>query len=615
YAMPDAQVVTTTPPDAQAPARNSDRHGSVAPAPSTEGPRASRHAPEGVVAQVVREGKNLFAVTGEGRHRVKYVLSKESQGRAKPGATVRIVPLDRRGPFGLPSAKVVAAAREALEFAEVSKAFFRQYGIPLGYPKRALAEANEAPEPVWENHRKRLDLREEYIVTIDPPDAKDHDDALSLERLPGGRWKLGVHIADVSEYVPLDGPLDEEALRRSYTQYLPWTAAPMLPQRLSGDLCSLLEGRDRLAFSCFMEVDADGTLRKFEFVETFIRVSRFHSYQEAQTLKEQGDPFLNMLSEFTDSLLAKRKRDGHLDFQLPEPRVSLDENRAPLDIYPGVRMPSHGWVEECMLLANQACAMHIHRNKIPGVYRVHEQPDIEVVAELWANEELAGRVDAGAEIRKLRETGGYLNPAVQQFYVRLLDPSRGALPPAVQRRILQSMKKAMYDARPLGHFALGWQHYAHFTSPIRRYADLWTHRLMKLHAHGKKIPRVMQNRAIAVAEEISAREIDVVKTERKAMRTATAWIFRKLIGREFVGEINGVEGFGLFVSVSDPYGEGMIPVARIRGDYYEKDPETGHLVGQRTRRRFELGMRVKVRVAKSDPFKGQVDFDLLGLAD
>src|SRR5690606_1302844 len=162
---------------------------------------------------------------------------------------------------------------------------------------------------------------------------------LSLEKLPDGRWKLGVHIADVSEYVSLDGHLDEEALRRGYTQYLPWTSAPMLPQRLSGDLCSLLEGRDRLAFSCFMEVDADGTLRKYHFEETFIRVSRFHSYQEAQGLMEQGEPFLCLLAEFTDVLLTKRKRDGYLDFQLPEPRVALDEARAPLDIYPGVRLP------------------------------------------------------------------------------------------------------------------------------------------------------------------------------------------------------------------------------------------------------------------------------------
>jgi ribonuclease R len=570
---------------------------------------------EGIAARVAREGKFLFAVTGEGRNHVKYVLPRGEEGRARPGASVRIKPLYRKGPFGYPAAKVLSAAQEDLDFAEVSKAFFRLHGIPAGYPKRAMAEAADMPEPAWENHRKRLDLRGEHIVTIDPADAKDHDDAISLEKLPGGGWKLGVHIADVSEYVPLDGPLDEESLRRAFTQYLPWTAAPMLPQRLSGDLCSLLEGKDRLAFSCIMEVAADGELKRHEFVETFIRVARFHSYEEAQGLKEQGEPFLCLLSEFTDAMLARRKREGYLDFQLPEPRVALDDQRRPLDIYPGKRLPSHGWVEECMLLANQACARHLHRNKLPGVFRVHEQPDIEVVEELWASQAgLAGRKDADAALRKLRETGGYLNPAVQQFYVRLLDPSRGALPPAVQRRILQSMKKAQYDARPLGHFALGWQHYAHFTSPIRRYADLWTHRVMKLHARGKKVPRALQNRAIAVAEEISGREIDVVKTERKAMRTATAWIFRKLVGREFEAEISGVEGFGLFVTVNSPYGEGLVPVARLRDDYYEKDPETGHLVGARSRRRFELGMRVRVRVAKSDPFSGHLDFDFLGTA-
>jgi ribonuclease R len=586
-----------------------------APVPAAAHAKGKPAAGEGITARVVREGKFLFAVTGEGRNRLKFVLPRGESGSAKPGSSVRIKPLDRKGPFGYPAAKVLSAAREEMDFAEVSKAFFKRHGIPAGYPKRAMAEAADQPEPVWENHRKRLDLRAEHIVTIDPADAKDHDDAISLEKLPDGRWKLGVHIADVSEYVALDGPLDDEALHRGYTQYLPWTAAPMLPQRLSGDLCSLLEGRDRLAFSCFMEVGVDGQLGKYEFTETFIRVARFYSYEEAQGLKEQGEPFLGLLAEFTDSLLAKRKRDGYLDFQLPEPRVALDEARTPLDIYPGVRLPSHGWVEECMLLANQATARHLHKHKLPGLYRVHEQPDIEVVEELWAGQaELAGRMDAVDALKKLRETAGYLNPIVQQFYVRLLDPSRGALPPAVQRRILQSMKKAQYSASPLGHFALGWQYYAHFTSPIRRYADLWTHRMMKLHARGKKIPRPLEARAMAVAEEISGREIDVVKTERKAMRTATAWIFRKLVGREFDGEISGVEGFGLFVTVNSPYGEGMIPVARIRDDFYEKDTETGHLVGARSRRRFELGQRLRVRLAKSDPFTGHIDFDYLGPA-
>jgi exoribonuclease R len=410
YVMPPTETASA----AAAPVSESSA-GRTSAGPSAKPREAAKAGPgaggagDGIAARVVREGKFLFAVTGEGRNRLKFVLPRGESGSAKPGSSVRIKPLDRKGPFGYPAAKVLSAAREEMDFAEVSKAFFKRHGIPAGYPKRAMAEAADQPEPVWENHRKRLDLRAEHIVTIDPADAKDHDDAISLEKLPDGRWKLGVHIADVSEYVALDGPLDDEALHRGYTQYLPWTAAPMLPQRLSGDLCSLLEGRDRLAFSCFMEVGVDGQLGKYEFTETFIRVARFYSYEEAQGLKEQGEPFLGLLAEFTDSLLAKRKRDGYLDFQLPEPRVALDEARTPLDIYPGVRLPSHGWVEECMLLANQATARHLHKHKLPGLYRVHEQPDIEVVEELWAGQaELAGRMDAVDALKKLRETAGYL---------------------------------------------------------------------------------------------------------------------------------------------------------------------------------------------------------------
>ena len=184
----------------------------------------------------------------------------------------------------------------------------------------------------------------------------------------------------------------------------------------------------------------------------------------------------------------------------------------------------------------------------------------------------------------------------------------------MQRSILRSMKKAQYDARSLGHFALGWLHYAHFTSPIRRYADLWTHRVMKLHLHGKKIPKLLRTRAIAVGEEISGRELIVQKVERKAMKVATAWIFQKWIGKEFTGDISGVESFGVFVSLTQPYGEGLIPVARMRDDFYEFDPESGGLVGRRFGRRFELGQKVKVRLARSDPFSGQVDFDFLGMA-
>jgi ribonuclease R len=264
-----------------------------------------------------------------------------------------------------------------------------------------------------------------------------------------------------------------------------------------------------------------------------------------------------------------------------------------------------------MLLCNQAAARYLHKHKLPGLFRVHEQPDLEVVEELWAN--FMAREDAeGREAFDARQTGGYLNPAVQNFYIRLLDPRRGALPPSVQRRILQSMKKAQYDASPLGHFALGWQYYAHFTSPIRRYADLWTHRVMKGHLRGEKPSRALRVRAVAVGGQVSDRELAVLKVERKSMRVAAAWVFREHVGREVAGEVSGVEGFGVFVTVSNPYGEGLIPVARLRDDYYEIDPETRHLVGRRFHRRFELGQKVKVRVTRSDPFSGQIDFDYLG---
>ncbi len=579
--------------------------------PKSKAPEGVRDEP--VRARIVREGHFFFALAGEGRDRVKFIIPKSFQGTAKAGQSVFIKPLGRKGPFGHPAAKVMVGMRHEPAFSEVSQAFFKMAGLPHAYPKKAMLEADANPEPVWEAHGHRLDLRSEHIVTIDPKDAKDHDDALSLQRLPNGNWKLGVHIADVSEYVPLDGPLDEEAQRRAFTQYLPWTAVPMLPQRLSGDLCSLLEGRERLAFSCFMEVSPKGELLRYEFVETFIRVAKFYSYEEAQGMKETGDAFLSLLSEFTDALLQRRREEGYLEFQFPEPKVELDAERQPVNIQPGVRLPSHGWIEECMLLANKATARHLEKFKLPGLFRVHDQPDLDVVAELWSSQ---AALDKGHDVREafdsLRQTQSYLNPHVLDFYIKLLDPKRGVLPPSVQRRILQSMKKAQYDARSLGHFALGWLHYAHFTSPIRRYADLWTHRVMKKHLRGEKIPRALRERAIAIAAEVSEREIAVMKIERKSMKIAMAWIFRNLVGREFQGEVSGVEGFGVFVSVSNPYGEGMIPVARMHDDFYEFNPETRQLVGRRFGRRFELGQSLKVKVARSDPFSGQIDFELLG---
>jgi ribonuclease R len=341
-------------------------------------------------------------------------------------------------------------------------------------------------------------------------------------------------------------------------------------------------------------------------------VEHFYSYEQAQTAREEGDAFLAELDEFTKALLAKRRKDGFIDFQFPEPKVEL-ENGIPVRIYPGKRLASHSWIEECMLLANQATAKYLTKHKLPGLFRVHEQPDLDVVSELWASQGMVQRDKGMAEAFKdLDQSQGNLNPAIQKFFIRLLGKEGGVLPPAVQRKILQSMKKAQYSTEASGHFALGWLYYAHFTSPIRRYADLWTHRVIKAHVRGEKVARNMKIIAKDVAERISEREIAVMKVERKGLKTATAWVLRNHVGEEFIGEVSGLENFGIFISISDPMGEGLIPIRSMRDDYYEKDEATGHLVGKRTRQRFELGDKLRVRLDRSDPFTSQVDFDFLG---
>jgi ribonuclease R len=586
-----------------------------------------------VRAKLFKQGHLFFALPvgeHEGGRRDKgglraredrILIPQKYLGKAKAGdlVMVQVVEPARGDQGGRKEAigKILSGFRREADFGEVSHRFFREYGLFKGYPRKAAQEAEAAPEPAYVPDGTREDLRGIFVCTIDPSTARDHDDAISLERLDGrekAQWRLGVHIADVSEYVVGDSELDREALRRSFTQYLPWTAVPMLPERLSTDLCSLREGHERLAFSCFMDVNASGELVRFRFVETFIKVSKFYSYEEAQAAKDGGDPFLTSLHDFTQTLQAVRKRDGQLEFSFPEPKFECDDAGTPVRVVLGERLASHGWIEECMLLCNQAAAKYLTKNKLPGLFRVHEQPDLEVVAELFSVQSPHQRdAELAKTFEELRETKGFLNPAVQRFYARLLSPENGPLPPAVQRKILMSMKKAQYASQALGHFALGWLHYAHFTSPIRRYPDLWIHRVMKEHLRGKKQFKDEKLAANAIADEVSEREIAVMKVERKGHKTATAWILQQHIGREFTATINGVEAFGLFVAIQDPYGEGMIPVASLGDDFFVKDETTYSLVGKRTRKTYSLGQSLAVRLVRCNPFSGQIDFEPVGV--
>jgi ribonuclease R len=598
------------------------------PDPNAEGFEADSTSPgEGpsrdkrIRAQLIRQGHLTFALpVGDSKKPARgkglrgqsdrILIPRKFVGKSKPGDLVMVQIVEPADRHHEAVGKVMSGFRREADFNEVSSAFFREHGLTKGYPRKALHEAEGFAEPAFDAASGREDLRGESIVTIDPITARDHDDAISLKRLANGHWQLGVHIADVAEYVAEDSFLDREALQRGFTQYLPWTAMPMLPSRLSTDLCSLREGVDRLAFSCFMDLSADGEMLRYRFGESMIRVAKFYSYEQAQELKDQGDAAMTLLDEFAKLRQALRKRDGNLEFNFPEPRIVTDDEGVPIDVQPGKRLDSYGWIEECMLVCNQAAAKYLTKNHLPGLFRVHEQPDLDVVAELFALQP-PSQHDAAlqAAFNALRETQGFLNPAVQQFYARLLSPEKGTLPASVQRRILMSMKKAMYAPQALGHFALGWQHYSHFTSPIRRYADLWIHRVMKAHLRGKKQFRDEKQRAVAIAEEISEREIRIMKTERKGMKTAIAWILQNHIGKEFTATITGVEEFGLFVAIQNPYGEGMVPVAKLGNDFFVKDDNTYSLVGKRTKQTFALGNTIEVRLVKSNPFSGQIDFE------
>jgi ribonuclease R len=576
---------------------------------------------ERIRAKLLKQGHFYFAVPiadpgekprpkGTKSKAERILIPRKHMGKAKPGDLIMVQILEPATRTHEAVGKIISGMRRESDFGEVSHQFFREFKLSKSYPRRPLEEASDLPAPTYTGEHGREDLRNLYIITIDPSTARDHDDAISLEKIEGGNWRLGVHIADVSEYVSADSALDHEALRRSFTQYLPWVAVPMLPERLSADLCSLREGCERLAFSCFMEVNAKGQMKGFRFAETFIRVTKFYSYEEAQQAKENGDPHLTLIDTFATLRQAVRKEEGNLEFAFPEPRVTCDADGVPVDIYPGVRLASHSWIEECMLLCNQAAAKYLTKNKLPGLFRVHEQPDLDVVSELFVTQ---GGSKPDPELMKafseLTETKGYLNPAVQKFYARLLSQENGPLPASVQRKVLRSMKKALYAPEALGHFALGWLHYAHFTSPIRRYADLWIHRVMKAHLRGKKKFAAEKQQAESIAEQISGREIDIMKTERKGMKTATAWVLQKHIGQEFTATITGVEEFGLFVAITNPYGEGMVPVARLGDDFYIKDESTYSLVGRRSKHRFTLGQTLEVRLTRSNPFSGQVDFE------
>jgi ribonuclease R len=487
----------------------------------------------------------------------------------------------------------------------------RKYHLPTEFPRDVLAHAKGIPETIDARQLEgREDLRKEFIVTVDPDDARDFDDAIHVEKTGSG-WRLGVHIADVAAYVEPESPLDREARRRGNSVYLPDRVIPMLPERLSNGVCSLNPGVDRLTHSVFIHFDRHGTAKSARFVQSVIRSARRLTYKQAYAIltvapSDQLGERLHLAWELAALLRQKRFEHGALDLDFPEVKVWVDQNGHPVKLERIENDKSHQLIEEFMLAANEAVARELKRRAIPTIYRIHENPDPEKLAEyrefaLGFNYKV-GDLTHRAELQRL----------LASFRGK---PEEQALKVA----LLKSLKRARYSPQPLGHYGLAKANYLHFTSPIRRYADLVVHRALGRDAAPRRPVGATRRtyhpdmaEVASIAEHISTTERTAADAEIDATQMKKLEFFqRQLDARKpqiFRATVIDVRNYGLMVELPDALVTGLVHVSSLVDDFYLFDSARRQLVGRRSRKRFTVGNELSVFVVRVDAFKRQVDF-------
>ncbi len=479
----------------------------------------------------------------------------------------------------------------------------RQYNLPLHFPKRVLQEAHAFSREVMpEEVNDRVDCRSHPVITIDPEDSKDFDDAICLQRAGPDRWKLEVHIADVSHYVRPGTALDEEAARRGNSTYLVDRVIPMLPEALSNELCSLKPQVDRLTKCVEFLLSAEGEVHKTQFYPAVIRSQYRYNYKEALAVLQRPpidalERMMHDLSALAQKIRRARFKAGSLNLDFPESRIRLDEQGRVLRIEKVSNDISHQLVEECMLLANEAVASRLMALNRPAIYRIHEPPDEKRLQE-YREDVLGHRINCG-------------NLSNRHEVQKLLD-KLDTLPigQALKIGFLKSLMRARYAVEPLGHYGLAKKKYTHFTSPIRRYADLIVHRVLFQESGERPAPGALK----VVADHISETERSSDDAERDSKDVKMfAFLLAQLKSthpQRYPGLVTDVRNFGFFVDVSDLGMSGLVPLSGLSDDFYQYDSVASRLVGRRTRRVFKLGDKVEVQVAKVDTFKRQVDYKL-----
>jgi ribonuclease R len=487
----------------------------------------------------------------------------------------------------------------------------RKYDLQTEFPKAVADEANRIPKSVEQRMLEdREDLRNKFIVTIDPDDARDFDDAIDVERIENeGGWRLGIHIADVSAYVTLNSALDREARRRGNSVYLPDRVIPMLPERLSNGVCSLNPGVDRLTFSVFIEFDNNGRPKNARFARSAIRSAKRLTYREAYAIlqsKSNGELSRRLHTAWELASLLRRKRfeHGSLDLDFPEVKVYLDPKGKPIRLERVENDESHQLIEEFMLAANEAVARELRHRSIATIYRVHEDPDPEKLGEYREFILSFGYKVGDLSHRK----------EIQRFLASIRGkPEEQAL----KIGLLKSLKRARYAVQPLGHYGLAKANYLHFTSPIRRYADLVVHRTLAERNLSRR-SKIDIGQLESLATHISDTERNAADAEIESVRLKKLQFFQRQLEERnpqvFRAAIMDVRNYGLVVELPDAVVTGLVHISALTDDFYRFDIAQRRLIGRRTNRRYRVGDEIRVFVARVDTFKQQIDFAIADTA-
>ena len=567
-----------------------------------------------VVGTFQREGDYGFVLCDNQKiSRDVYISPKNSHG-IRDGEKVVAQILDYGSEKRKPEGKITESLGNIHAPGADILAVVKSYGIPSEFPVRVMNQAMIVPDHVLEaDWDGRDDLTGLMTVTIDGEDAKDLDDAVSLTK-EGNLYHLGVHIADVSNYVQGGSAIDREALKRGTSVYLADRVIPMLPERLSNGICSLNQGVERLALSCLMDIDENGTVVSHKITESVIRVDRRMSYEQVRCILEDGEtetsreyqefvPMFFLMKELSGILRGCRHNRGSIDFDFPESKIILNGAGRAIDVKPYETSVATEIIEDFMLLANETVAREYCKGEYPFVYRTHENPDPDKVEEL-----LMLLHNQGIDVRK---SGQEITPKeIQEILESIQDLPNETM---ISRLTLRTMKQAKYTTECSGHFGLAARYYCHFTSPIRRYPDLQIHRIIRDNLRGRLTREGKTEHYREILEEV-ARQSSVCErraqeAERESDKMKKAEYMSYHLGEEFDGIISGVTGYGLYVELGNTV-EGLVHITALKDDYYTFDQETHELRGELTKKVYHLGQKIRVRVADADAVKRSVDFTI-----